>query len=166
MKKEPETRQPPDRPAVWEYLSRSPSETRRLGRRLGQACRGGEILLLDGPLGAGKTLLAGGIAEGLGIARTVNSPTFVIMRSYKGDRGLTLHHLDFYRLGGDADLETVGLEDCFTPDAVMVVEWPGICPGAFDAFTLTLQLEFVDETTRRLRAVAGDLPHNFLNIHE
>ena len=100
------------------------------------------------------------IAEGLGVAQTVNSPTFVILRSYTGDRGLTLHHLDFYRLSGDADLETVGLEDCFAPDAVVVVEWPAICPGAFDAFTLTLRIEIVDETTRRLHAVVGSLPFN------
>lgn len=138
-----------------EWVSPNEEATIELGRRLGQACRGGEIILMEGPLGAGKTCLAGGLAEGLGIGEPAVSPTYVIMRSYSGSRGLTLHHLDFYRLGGDEDLETVGLEDCLTEDAVVLIEWPSRCPGAMEAYTLMLELEPVSETQRRLRVTMG-----------
>jgi tRNA threonylcarbamoyladenosine biosynthesis protein TsaE len=143
---------------IWELETRREEETIELGRRLGEACHGGAVILLEGPLGAGKTCLAGGIAEGLGIAEPAVSPTYVILRSYAGSRGLTLHHLDFYRLGGDEDLETIGLEDCFGEDSVILAEWAGRCPGAFPEFTLWLEIELVGETARRIRAYAGALP--------
>jgi tRNA threonylcarbamoyladenosine biosynthesis protein TsaE len=143
---------------LWEITSRGEEETVELGRRLGRACRGGEVILLEGSLGAGKTCLAGGIAAGLGIDQPAVSPTFVIMRSYTGARGLTLHHMDFYRLGGDHDLETIGLEDCFSEDSVILAEWPSRCPHAFEDFSLLLEIEVLDENGRRLRAYAGGLP--------
>ena len=150
----------PDAPPqpLWELLSRDEEQTVDLGRRLGRACRGGEIFLLEGPLGAGKTCLAGGIAQGLGIDQPAVSPTYVILRSYAGARDLTLHHLDFYRLRGDEDLETIGLEDCFGPDSVILVEWPGRCPRAFPECTLLLKFESLDENTRRILAYGADGP--------
>jgi len=143
--------------ALWEFLSRGEAETLGLGRRLGAACTGGEVILLEGPLGAGKTRLAGGLAQGLGIARPLASPTYVILRTYESPRGLTLHHLDFYRLSGDADLETVGLEDCLGERSVIVAEWPERCPHAFDAWTLLLKINFADDESRRLTAHRGAL---------
>lgn len=143
---------------IMEWVSPNEEATIELGRRLGQACRGGEIILMEGPLGAGKTCLAGGLAEGLGIAEPAVSPTYVIMRSYTGARGLTLHHLDFYRLGGDEDLDTVGLEDCLTEDAVVLIEWPSRCPAALEEYTLLLELEPVGESQRRLRVTEGPQP--------
>jgi tRNA threonylcarbamoyladenosine biosynthesis protein TsaE len=143
---------------ILEFLSRREEETVKLGRRLGKACQGGEVILLEGPLGAGKTCLAGGIAQGLEIAQPAVSPTYVILRSYASPRGLTLHHLDFYRLGGDEDLETIGLEDCFGEDRVILAEWPSRCPRAFPEFTLLLQLDLAGETARRIQAFAGTLP--------
>ena len=145
----------PDLPLLWEYLSPAEGRTLRLGRALGRACAGGEVILLDGPLGAGKTRLANGIAQGLGIQAPLVSPTYVILRSYANPDGLTLHHLDFYRLSSDEDLASVGLEDCFGEDTVILAEWPGQCPGAFEDFTLALRLEATGETTRRIRAYAG-----------
>jgi tRNA threonylcarbamoyladenosine biosynthesis protein TsaE len=144
---------------LWERLSRSDDESIELGRRLGRSCGGGEIILLEGPLGAGKTRLAGGIAQGLGIARPVTSPTYLILRSYDAPRGLTLHHVDFYRLSSQDELATVGLEDCLGERSVVVVEWPERCPHAFDAWTLALRIEIVDDATRRIGAFAGGLPH-------
>ncbi len=142
---------------LWELVSDSEEETLALGRRLGEVCSGGEILLLDGPLGAGKTRLANGLAQGLGIMQPVISPTYVILRSYTGSRALTLHHFDFYRLGGDNDLDTVGVEDCLDDDSVVLAEWPGRCPGAFDEFTLALQIDPIGENERRIIAWAGAL---------
>jgi tRNA threonylcarbamoyladenosine biosynthesis protein TsaE len=140
-----------------EWISPAEEATIELGRRLGRACRGGEVILLEGPLGAGKTCLAGGLAEGLEINEPAVSPTYVIMRSYTGERGLTLHHLDFYRLGGDEDLDTIGLEDCFGQDSVVLIEWPSRCPAAMREFTLLLELEPAGETARRIRATLGPL---------
>lgn len=147
-------------PRAWEYTTEDESQTQALGRWLGKSCQGGEILLLEGPLGAGKTCLTQGIAQGLGVDQPTASPTFVILRSYPGRCGLTLHHLDFYRLGGDEDLETVGVEDCLGPRSVIVAEWPDRCPGAFEDFTLWLRLTPLDSRRRRLQAYAGALAPN------
>lgn len=146
------------REVIWEWVSPSEEATIELGRRLGRACQGGEVILLEGPLGAGKTCLAGGLAEGLGIAEPAVSPTYVILRSYAGARGLTLHHLDFYRLGGDEDLETIGLDDCFSEDSVVLIEWPSRCPAVFEEFTLLMELEPAGESERRIRVKRGPLP--------
>ena len=144
-----------NRQPLWQFVSRDESLTVELGRRIGAGCRGGELILLDGPLGAGKTRLAGGVAAGLGIEEPTPSPTFVIMRAYRGSRGLWLYHFDLYRLGGAEELETVGLEDCLAPDAVVLVEWPGRCPEALKDFTLALRLEITGETERRIGAWPG-----------
>jgi tRNA threonylcarbamoyladenosine biosynthesis protein TsaE len=142
---------------LWEIECASEDAMLELGRRMGAACRGGEIILAEGALGAGKTCLANGLAEGLGIDEPAASPTFVLMRSYRGRRGLTLHHLDFYRLESAADVETIGLEDCFADDAVVYIEWPDRCPGAVDAWTLRLRLTCTGEDSRHVQAWPGSL---------
>ena len=104
-----------DRPD-WSLETPSPEATREFARSLAGRLRGGEIILLQGALGSGKTCFTGGLAEGLGIEEAVVSPTFVIHRSYASPRGLTLHHLDFYRLAGDVDLETAApRSSAYTP---------------------------------------------------
>jgi tRNA threonylcarbamoyladenosine biosynthesis protein TsaE len=142
---------------LWEIECASEDATLELGRRIGAACRGGEIILAEGALGAGKTCLANGLGEGLGLDEPAASPTFVLMRSYVGRRGLTLHHLDFYRLASAADVETIGLEDCFADDAVVYIEWPDRCPGAVDAWTLRLRLTATGDASRYVRAFPGPL---------
>ncbi|GAA5125030.1 tRNA (adenosine(37)-N6)-threonylcarbamoyltransferase complex ATPase subunit type 1 TsaE [Haloechinothrix salitolerans] len=99
-------------------------DTVRFGRALGQLLRAGDLVLLSGPLGAGKTVLAKGIAEGLGVSGRVSSPTFVIARTHPaGERGVPLVHVDAYRLGGDlAQLDDLDL-DTDLADAAVVVEW-------------------------------------------
>jgi tRNA threonylcarbamoyladenosine biosynthesis protein TsaE len=92
---------------------------RELGRRLATRLRAGDVLLLSGPLGAGKTTLTQGIALGLGVEGAVTSPTFVIARVYRS-QGPNLVHVDAYRLGGIAEIEDLDLE---TADSVTVVEW-------------------------------------------
>lgn len=137
--------------------SESPDRTREIGRCIGAACTGGEVILLSGELGAGKTCLTGGIAEGLGIAEPAVSPTYIILRSYRGAGGLALHHADLYRLSGDDDFESAGLEDCFAPDAVVVVEWPERCPEAFGSVALRIRLGHSGEEARTIRLTArGD----------
>jgi tRNA threonylcarbamoyladenosine biosynthesis protein TsaE len=101
-------------------------DTVEFGRRLGAVLRPGDLVLLAGPLGAGKTVLAKGIAAGLGVGGRVSSPTFVIAREHRpapGGRGIPLVHVDAYRLTGHLDeLDDLDL-DTDLVDAVVVVEW-------------------------------------------
>ena len=95
---------------------------RAWGERLGAVLRAGDVVVLSGPLGAGKTTMAQGIAAGLGVRGLVTSPTFVVARQHRpGPRGVGLTHADVYRLGADASLADLDLED--VGDAVLVVEW-------------------------------------------
>jgi tRNA threonylcarbamoyladenosine biosynthesis protein TsaE len=101
--------------------SRSPEETRAAGRALGAVLEPGDVVLLDGQLGAGKTVFAKGIAEGLDVAETVVSPTFTLAREYEGRYRLV--HVDVYRLDRVQEFLDLGLEDLAGDDAVTVVEW-------------------------------------------
>jgi tRNA threonylcarbamoyladenosine biosynthesis protein TsaE len=105
-------------------LCRDPQATLRVGDALGRAARPGVVIALQGPLGAGKTLLTKGIARGLGVAqwRYVTSPTFAIHNVYQGR--LRLHHVDLYRLGAEAELEHLGLEEALYGSDACVIEWP------------------------------------------
>ena len=90
--------------------------------RLSALLRGGDVLILDGPLGAGKTTFTQGLGEGLGVTGSVTSPTFVVSRIHKpGERGVGLVHVDAYRLSGAQDLTDLEIDD--RPNDVLVVEW-------------------------------------------
>ncbi len=95
--------------------------TRELGRRLGRAARAGDVIGLVGPLGAGKTTLAQGLAEALGVTGPVPSPTFVLIREYAAR--LPLAHADAYRLSGADEAAGIGLEELIEGAGVVVVEW-------------------------------------------
>ncbi|MDD5252832.1 MAG: tRNA (adenosine(37)-N6)-threonylcarbamoyltransferase complex ATPase subunit type 1 TsaE [Candidatus Omnitrophota bacterium] len=104
-------------------LSTSVNQTLKIGRLLAQKLSGGEIILLSGSLGAGKTILAKGIAQGLGIDQyNVVSPTFVFLRVYKGKH--FLNHFDFYRIDNPKEILALGYEEYFYSGSVSVVEWP------------------------------------------
>jgi tRNA threonylcarbamoyladenosine biosynthesis protein TsaE len=103
----------------------SPADTERLGRAVGELLCPGDVVVLSGPLGAGKTVLARGIGSGLGVRGPVTSPTFVIAREHPplpGGRGVPLVHVDAYRLGGMAELDDLDLDTDLLAAAV-VVEW-------------------------------------------
>jgi len=103
-------------------LSRSVTQTLSIGRRIALRLLGGEVILLSGTLGAGKTVLAKGIAKGLGINPSkVISPTFVLLRIHKGK--YFLQHFDFYRLKTSQDILSLGFEEYFYSDAITVIEW-------------------------------------------
>lgn len=99
----------------------SPEESMLLGKFIGALAKEGDILLLSGNLGAGKTCLTQGIAKGLGIADYVMSPTFVLVRELKGR--LPLYHMDLYRLDNLTEIDDLGLDDYFYGKGVSVVEW-------------------------------------------
>lgn len=104
-----------------EVCSRSAEETRELGERLASVLRPGDVVVLTGDLGAGKTVLAKGIAAGLGVTEPVVSPTFTIVREYDGD--VPFQHLDVYRLDHLQEVIDLGLDELLDGHAVTVVEW-------------------------------------------
>jgi len=102
----------------------SPEEMQRLGEMIAAGLGVGDVLMLHGDLGAGKTTLTQGIAAGLGVREPVQSPTFTLVREHRG-RELTLYHLDLYRLVDPDELESLGYEVYLDPpDGVSVIEWP------------------------------------------
>lgn len=125
-----------------------PGETFALGERAAALLRGGEVLLLHGGLGAGKTCFVQGLCSGLGVTAEVVSPTFTLVNTYEGR--LRVHHLDFYRIGSTADLPDIGvpdlLDDVEDGGAIVVAEWPGPLVAALGSLP---RLEF-------LATVGGD----------
>ena len=101
--------------------SDSPEQTRKLGRVVGERARPGDVYLLSGPLGAGKTCFTQGLALGLGVEGYVRSPTFVLMTRHHGR--LTLHHIDLYRIGSPAEAWDLGLDEQLFDIGVCVIEW-------------------------------------------
>ena len=132
-------------------------DTRALGRRLAGLLRAGDLVVLAGPLGAGKTVLAQGIGAGLGVPGTVTSPTFVLARVHQGGR-LPLVHVDAYRLGSVEEVDDLDL-DADLPESVTVVEWGhGLVEQLADAHLLvTLSRdEAGEERTAELTGSGGD----------
>lgn len=107
----------------------SAKETRDLGARIAEKLRAGDVILLEGPLGAGKSELARGIARGLGVQEAVTSPSFTILNVYTSGR-LPLYHFDWYRLESAEELYELGMQEYLGGDGVALVEWPGRCPEA------------------------------------
>jgi tRNA threonylcarbamoyladenosine biosynthesis protein TsaE len=125
--------------------STGPEETfavgERLGARIADAAQDGAVVLLEGPLGAGKTVLAKGIARGLGVREQVISPTYTIISEYSAGAS-RLYHVDLYRIEGRDQMENLGLEDILRGNGVVIVEWgeklePGLA-GAHTVVTIAI----------------------------
>ena len=134
-----------------EVCSRSADETRALGVRLAAVLRAGDVVVLTGDLGAGKTVLAKGIAAGLGVNEPVVSPTFTIVREYEGD--IPLQHLDVYRLDHLQEVIDLGLDELLDGHAVTIVEWGEAVSALLTADRLEVSLmllppEEADDDTR------------------
>ena len=132
--------------------SRSPQQTQRLGRLLGQAARPGDLFLLVGELGTGKTCLTQGIARGLGIDGYVRSPTFVLVTEYQGR--LPLYHIDLYRIDDLRETQDLGLDEYTDGDGVCVIEWADKATPLFPAEHLLVELEYQGPEARALRFTA------------
>ena len=136
---------------VFDILSDSAEETRRLGRLLASLLTGGEIICLKGTLGAGKTTLAQGIGQGLGIEEPIISPTFTLIREYLAPAGRpTLYHIDCYRLENPGESISLGLEDYFYSDGVCVIEWPERIVALLPAEYLWVELQMIDDHRRHI----------------
>lgn len=127
----------------------SPQETRALGSSLARQLRPGDVLLLWGDLGAGKSEMTRGIAEGLGVTATVTSPSFTILNVYDDGR-IPLYHFDWYRLNSVDELYEMGMDEYLGGDGVAVVEWPSQCPEAIPETHLAVRLTPVGENEREI----------------
>ena len=131
-------------------ISNSPEETKQLGMLLAEELQPGDVILLEGPLGAGKSEFARGVAKGLGVAETVTSPSFTILNVYESGR-LPLYHFDWYRLESEEELYELGMDEYLGGAGVALVEWPGQCPEALPERFLMIELLPLDENRRELR---------------
>ena len=141
-------------------LSSSSAQTQRLGMHLGELLRGGELLLLDGQLGMGKTTFTQGLAQGMGITTAITSPTFTLLKEYAGQvrrtqdgqgstKGPALYHFDLYRLDDPEEIFTLGFEDYFyDTTGVCVVEWADKADGVWVPETLRIAIGIRGETER------------------
>ncbi len=136
--------------------SGSPEETQELGRVIGALAQPGDIFLLAGPLGAGKTCLTQGIAWGMEVAGHVRSPTFVLMARYRGR--MTLHHLDLYRIGDLEEAWDLGMDEQLFGEGVCVVEWADRAAELFPEDCLWIALDYGPGETRRQITFSGDSP--------
>ncbi len=136
-----------------EILSLSQADTDDAACKLAESISGGELILSSGPLGAGKTAFFKGLARALGVKRTVNSPTFNLIKVYKGF-SLTLYHVDCYRLEGVGEEEKgLYLDDLLgEKDSLIYVEWPLFAPKLIIDHHPRIELDFevLDEETRRI----------------
>lgn len=119
-------------------------ETKTLARKLAQLLRPNSVITLTGDLGVGKTTFTKGLGEALGIKRTINSPTFTIVKSYHAE--IPLHHIDAYRL--EDSEEDIGFDDYFFDQAITVVEWPQFIDSFLPKDRLEISIERLDEESR------------------
>jgi len=147
-------------------ISHSSAQTQRLGMRLGDQLQGGELILLDGQLGTGKTTFTQGLAQGLGIIENINSPTFTLLKEYTGqphpeistcalsNRRPALYHFDLYRLDNPDEIVDLGFEDYFFSDGVSVIEWAEKAGSFWPEEHLNIRLKMMSETKRGLLFIA------------
>ena len=137
-----------------ELFTHSPEETRAAGERLGQVLEAGDVVLLYGELGAGKTAFTQGLARGLDVpaGRRVASPTFALVSEHQGR--VMLHHIDLYRLETVRDMEEIGMRDYLDGAGVAVVEWAERLGTLIPDGRIEVRLEILGETERRVQIAA------------
>jgi tRNA threonylcarbamoyladenosine biosynthesis protein TsaE len=137
-------------PNTLEFFSRSPEQTRRVGMRLGGLLQTGDVICLQGELGAGKTTLVQGIAQGWGSLDAVSSPTFVLINIYRRPDATQLFHLDAYRLESVPEAEELDI-DTLLSQGPLVVEWPERIEPVLPDEHLWMKLDYVAEEHREMR---------------
>ena len=130
-------------------------ETQMLGEDFAKTLKGGEVLALYGDLGSGKTTFMQGLAKGLGVTRNINSPTFIIMRTYEvssKDLGLqNLYHVDLYRIESEKDVEGLGLVELLNdPQNIVAIEWPDKIKNILPENKISIYFTYVDEDKRKI----------------
>ena len=140
-----------------DFVSHSVAQTRRLGERLAGFLSGGRVICLVGDLGSGKTCFVQGLGAGLGVKDPIVSPTFTLIREYRGSsNGLALYHVDLYRLDS-GDIPGIGLGDYLDRGGVVAIEWADHLGDLAPGECLQVEFRYLDETKRTLRFSArGD----------
>ena len=133
-----------------DFFSRSPEQTRRIGVRLGGALQPGDVVCLQGDLGAGKTTFVQGVAQGWGSMDSVSSPTFILVNVYRRADGGQLFHMDAYRIASAPEAEELDLDTMLTEGALLI-EWPERIDGLVPEEHLWIELEHVDEEDREMK---------------
>ena len=137
-----------------DFFSRSPEQTRRVGMRLGGALQTGDVICLQGDLGAGKTTFVQGIANGWGSMDSVSSPTFILVNEYRRVDQSQLFHMDAYRLDSTPAAEELDL-DSMLAEGALIIEWPERMDGLVPAERLWVKLEHVDDEEREMKFKAN-----------
>ncbi len=139
----------------FQFYLKSLQDTENFGRQLGQYALPGDVICLDGDLGAGKTALAQAIARGLQVPADcyVTSPSFAIMHEYSGR--LTLYHMDFYRLQDSAEVVDLGFDEYFYMAGVTVIEWPNRAADILPLERLSIQIQRNSDESRTLSLESG-----------
>jgi tRNA threonylcarbamoyladenosine biosynthesis protein TsaE len=130
----------------FEIITTTPEETGTFAESLANFLQPGDVITLEGDLGAGKTTFTKGLAKGLGVKKTVNSPTFTIIKEYKGR--LPFYHMDVYRMGDS--FEDLGFDEYFEGEGVTVVEWAHLIEDQLPQELLSLSIYREGDTTRRI----------------
>ena len=120
-----------------------------LGVEIGRSLQGGDVVLLEGDLGAGKTTLTRGILQAFGWQGAVKSPTYTIVEPYE-QLGTSVYHFDLYRLDGVDELEALGYRDYLRADSIILIEWPQRVPTLADMATMAIHIDYAD-TGRQVR---------------
>lgn len=131
-----------------EITTHSMEETMRLGEELGQGAAPGDVFALCGELGSGKTVIAKGVARGLGIGEEITSPSFTLLEIYQGR--LPLYHFDLYRIERDSEFDQLGFEEYWEGDGVSVIEWADRAGERLPAGAVRIRLEYAGGTGRRI----------------
>ena len=129
-------------------ITHGPEQTRKLGTLISNLAQGGDIYLLSGNLGTGKTHLVQGIAFGLGVKEYACSPSFMIAREYHGR--LNLYHLDLYRLDHIEEIFDLGIDEYFRDDSVCAIEWAEKGTGALPGNNLVIRMEHMGKDDRNI----------------
>jgi tRNA threonylcarbamoyladenosine biosynthesis protein TsaE len=132
-----------------EFFSRSPEQTRRIGLRLGALLKPGDIICLQGDLGAGKTTFTQGLAQGWGSLDSVSSPTFILVNQYRRADGSKLFHMDAYRLDSVPEAEELDL-DSMLAEGALIIEWPERLGDLIPKEHLHIRLEHISEEHRQM----------------
>lgn len=138
---------------IKKFLTHSADETVALGRLIGARLHGGDVIAYRGGLGAGKTTITHGIAQGMGLKDDVSSPTFALVNEYRGK--INLYHFDMYRINGGLDLETTGFYDYMDSDSVLAIEWSENISDELPLNVITISISRIDDETREIE-INGD----------
>lgn len=144
--------------------SDSPEQTQLLGSYLGELARSADVFLLVGELGAGKTCLVQGIAQGLAVKEHAFSPSFVLLREYHGS--LPLYHIDLYRLEHISEVADLGLEDYLYGDGVSVIEWADKGPGIVPDEGMHVSLHYVPDSQMKRSIILRPRGERYLKLSD